>query len=145
MEKKFKERRKRLFANILHRQTFMLVFMAALIPAVIVTICLYYLIFGITSMEVGFPEAIAYIIIPAAKRVTWILLSTAPITILIILLFAHNITHRITGPFDRIVEELDRRINDKKKGPILIRKSDKFKVLVEKINKLIDKIKLPVD
>jgi len=142
---KFKERRKKFFANPMHRQTFMLVLMAAVIPATIVTICLYYLIFGITSAEVGFPEAIAYNIIPAAKRVTAILLVTAPLALLIILIFAYRITHRIVGPFDRIVYELDAHIKDRRGGHIKIRKSDKFHSLVEKINHLLDKIKLPVD
>lgn len=142
---KAKDRRKKFFANPMHRQTFMLVLMAALIPAAIVTICLYYLIFGITSAEVGFPEAIAYNIIPAAKRVTAILLVTAPLALLIILIFAYKITHRIVGPFDRIVYELDAHIKDRRSGHIKIRKSDKFHALVEKINHLLDKIKLPVD
>ncbi|MCK9614926.1 MAG: hypothetical protein M0R48_05405 [Candidatus Omnitrophica bacterium] len=142
---KFKNRRKKFFANPLHRQTFMLVFMAALVPATIVTICLYYLFYGITSAEVGFPEAIAYSIIPAARRVTAILILTAPLALLIILIFAYKITHRIVGPFDRIVYELDAHIKDRRSGHIKIRKSDKFHELVEKINRLLDKIKLPVD
>ena len=142
---KFKNRRKRFFANPLHRQTFMLVLMAALVPTTIVTICLYYLFYGITSAEVGFPEAIAYSIIPAAKRVTAILILTAPLALLIILIFAYKITHRIVGPFDRIVYELDAHLKDRRSGHIKIRKSDKFHELVEKINHLLDKIKLPVD
>lgn len=129
----------------MHRQTFMFVLMAALVPATIVTICLYYLIFGVASEEIGFPEAIAYSIIPAAKRVTAILLVTAPLAMLIILIFAYKITHRIVGPFDRIVYELDAHIKDRRSGHIKIRKSDKFHALVETINKLLDKIKLPVD
>jgi len=145
MEKQFKDRRKKFFANPMHRQTFMLVLMAALIPAIIVTICLYYLIFGIASAEAGFPEAIGSIIMPAAKQVTAILLLTAPLIITIILIFAYKITHRIVGPFDRIVYELDAHIKDRRKsGPIRIRKSDKFHELVEKINHLLDKLKLPV-
>jgi sensor histidine kinase YesM len=142
---KFKDRRKKFFANPMHRQTFMLVLMAALVPATIVTICLYYLIFGIASAEIGFPEAIAYTILPAAKRVTAILLATTPVALLVILIFAYKITHRIVGPFDRIVYELDAHIKDRRHGHIKIRKSDKFHALVEKINHLLDKIKLPVD
>jgi nitrogen fixation/metabolism regulation signal transduction histidine kinase len=143
--KKLSNRRKNFFANELHRQTFLLVFLAAILPAFIVTVCLYYLIFGVTSAQVGFPEAIAYNIIPAAKRVTAILLITAPVTILAILILAYNITHRIVGPFDRIVAELDGHIENRRKGHIKIRQADKFHALVEKINKLLDKIKLPVD
>ncbi len=146
MEKEFKDRRKKFFANPMHRQTFMLVVMAALLPATIVTVCLYYLIFGITSVEAGFPEAIASIIMPAAKRVTGILLLTAPLIIAIILIFAYKITHRIVGPFDRIVYELAAHIKDRRKGGyIKIRKSDKFHKLVEQINHLLDKFRLPVD
>ncbi|MDP2922642.1 MAG: hypothetical protein Q8O30_02850 [Candidatus Omnitrophota bacterium] len=145
LKNELKNRRKTIFANELHRQTFLLVFLAALLPALVVTICLYYLIFGVTSAQVAFPEAIAYNIIPAAKRVTALLLITAPLTISAILIFAYHITHRIMGPFDRIVDELDGHIKEKRSGHIKIRKSDRFHALVEKINHLLDKIRLPVD
>lgn len=136
-----KNRRIRSFANKLHRQTFLLVFIAALTPTAIATICLYYLIFGITSMQMIIPEAIAYNIIPAAKTVSTILLVATPAVIIVILFFAYRITHTIVGPFDRIVREIDEVATGKKEGHIIIRKKDKFWPLVEAINKLIDKIK----
>jgi len=88
-----------------------------------------------------FPEAIAYNIIPAAKKVTIILLIAAPVSISIIIIFAFKVTHRIIGPFDRIVRELDEYIEGKKEGHIIIRKTDKFWPLVDRINKLLDKLK----
>ena len=140
MNKK-KNKRKRIFANKMHRDIFLLVFLASLLPAIIVAICLYYLIFSITASQLGFPEAIAYNIIPAARKVTIILLTTAPVCILLILFFAYKITHKIIGPFDRIVRDLDEYIKGKKEGQIIIRKADKFWPLVYRINKLLHRLK----
>ena len=134
------ERRKKSFANKMHRDVFLLIFLASLLPALIVAICLYYLIFSVTASQFAIPEAIAYNIIPAAKRVTLILLIAAPVSILIILILVYKITHAIIGPFDRIVSELDEYLKGEKKGRILIRRADKFWPLVYRINKLLDRL-----
>ena len=60
-------------------------------------------------------------------------------SLFIILVIAYRITYRIIGPFDRIVRELDEVAKDKKQDHIVLRKKDKFKPLVDGINKLIDK------
>lgn len=138
---KKKNRRRRFLANKLHKDIFYLVFFAALIPAVIVMVLLYYLIFNITADQFGIPEVIAYNLIPAARRVIIILLYAAPLSILAILMFAYKMTHKIVGPFDRIVRELDECAEGRKKDHIIIRKADKFSSLVKSINKLLDKIK----
>lgn len=135
-------KRKRFFANQLHRQVFVLIFLAAFLPALLITICLYFLIFNITSLEIGIPEFIAYNIIPAAQRVTVILLITAPLTIILILIAAYKISHRIVGPFDRIIRELDEHLAGARKGHVILRKFDKFWPLVERINKLLDRAKV---
>ena len=135
-----KNRRNKLFANNLHKQIFLLIALAALIPLVIATVCLYYLIFGITAMKIGIPEAIAYNILPAARQVTIILFTAAPVAILIVLVIAHKVTHSIVGPFDRIVRELDEHLQGEGKGPIIIRKADKFSPLVDRINQLLAKL-----
>ena len=136
-----KNRRRQIFANKMHRDILLLIFFASLLPMTIVAICLYYLIFSITAAELGIPEIIAYNIIPAAKKVTKILAALAPVSIIVILIFAHKITHKIIGPFNRIVKELDESIEGRRQGPIVIRKNDRFWPLVEKINKLLDKVK----
>ncbi len=125
----------------MHLEIFLLIALAALLPTTIVGISLYYLIFGVTAAQFGIPEAIAYNIMPAARTVISILLFATPVSILIILALTYKISHKIIGPFDRIVRELDECIEGKKEGPIVIRKDDKFQPLVEKINKLLDKIK----
>lgn len=118
----------------------MLVFSAGILPATLIAFALYYLIFGITAGQIGIPEIIAYNIIPASRKVFFILLYTAPLSILTILFFAYDIAHKIIGPYNRIIEELDERIKGKKEGPIKIRRKDKFWPLVDRINKLLGKL-----
>src|SRR5690349_14955008 len=102
--------RKSFFANPMHREIFYVVLGAALIPMLITAIGLFYLIFNITAEQIGIPEAVAYNVIPAAQKVTTILLIVTPPLVLLFLFMAHRISHQIVGPFDRIVRELDERI-----------------------------------
>jgi len=134
-------RRKRYFANKLHKEIFLFLAFASVVPALLVTLCLYYLIFNIVSQEVGIPEGMAYYVIPAAKRVSFILLVAAPVTIAAILFAAYQITHRMLGLYDRVVRELDAVIHGTKNDHIRVRNKDKLWPLVERINKLIDKVR----
>ena len=130
-------RGKRIFANKLHREMFFLVFLAALVPMIITALSVYFLIFNITAEEVGFPEAIVYTLFPAAQKVITVLLTATPITIVAILILAYQMTHKIVGPFDRIVREIDECLDGKREGPISLRKKDKFWPLVKRINRLL--------
>jgi hypothetical protein len=128
------------FANRMHRELFLIVFFAALIPALITAIGIYYLIFNLTAKQLGFPEAVVYNLVPVARKVTAVLAVATPLSIAGILIFAHRITHRIIGPFDRIVRELDECVLGVRSGPIMLRRHDKFWPLVHNINKLLAKL-----
>ena len=134
-------RRRRFFANKMHREMFILVFCAAFLPALITAVSLFYLIFYITAEQLAFPEAIVYNLIPVSQKVITILFIATPLSILAIIILAHNLTHRMIGPFDRIIRELNESINGRRQGPIILRKNDKFQPLVEKINILLEKLK----
>jgi len=131
------QKRKWFFANQLHREMFFLVFGAMVIPAALTAAGLFYLIFSVTAEQAGFPETIAYTLIPAAKRVLWILAVATPVAMALVLVFAHRLTHRMVGPFDRIVRELDECLKGTRQGPIKLRPRDKFQPLVDAINKLL--------
>ena len=141
--RKQSNRRRKFFANKMHREIFFLVFWACLLPTIITAVFLFYLIFYITSEQIGIPEAIAYNILPSAQRVTSILLIILPIVIAIILFLSFRLTHRLVGPFDRIVRELDEFIQGKRSARIHIRENDKFRPLVDKINVLLERQKAP--
>lgn len=134
-----RNKRKKFFANDMQREIFLTVFWAALAPTLITVIVLFYLIFNITADQVGIPEAIASTIYPAAQRVVIILLIGIPFVVPVILVLAFKISHRIVGPFDRIVRELDECVKGTRKGPIHLRKDDKFRPLVDRINALLRK------
>ena len=134
-----KNRRAKAFANKMHKEIFLLVFLAAILPSTIITFSLYYLIFGVTAEQFGIPEVIAYNIIPASRKVLAILLLAMPFSIFTILIFVYKLTHKIIGPFDRIVKELDECIDGKRQGHLRVRKGDKFQPLIDRINKLLDK------
>ncbi|HOW36455.1 MAG TPA: hypothetical protein PL155_08600 [Candidatus Omnitrophota bacterium] len=127
------------FANTLHREIFFLISLTAVVPAAVTAFALFYLIFSITAEQMGIPEAIGYNLIPAAQRTVGVLLVAVPICVAVLLFIAHRITHRIVGPFDRIVRELSEIAQGTRKGHIFLRKGDKFQPLVDKINNLIDK------
>lgn len=133
-------RGKQLFANQMHAELFLVVFFAAVIPALVATIAVFYLIFNITAEQIGIPEAIAANIFPAAYRVIEILIIAIPASILLVLFLAHRITHRIIGPFDRVVREIDATASGARRGAISLRKGDKFAPLVDAVNRLIAKI-----
>ncbi len=134
-------RRRKWFANKLHRELFLFLAFASLVPALLVTLCLYYLIFNSLSQELGIPEGISHYVIPSAKRVSFILLMTAPITIAAILFAAYKMTHKMLGHYDRVLRELDEVLQGKKNTPIVIRKKDAFVPLIDRVNKLIEKLK----
>jgi len=86
-----------------------------------------------------FPEAIDNILIPVLNKVNLIMAITIPVSIVLIWFAALGLSHRITGPLYRIEKELDERIAGTKQGPIKLRQKDEFKLLVEKLNKVICK------
>ncbi|MBF0216239.1 MAG: hypothetical protein HQL30_04510 [Candidatus Omnitrophica bacterium] len=136
---KNQNKRKNVFANKMHQDILLLVLVSSLAPTVLVTISLYFLIFGITANQIGIPESIAYNVLPAAQKVVVVLAIAMPILILTILFFAHKISHMIVGPFDRIVRELGECVTGTKKTHIYLRDNDKFWPMVSAINKLLDK------
>ncbi|MCX5701975.1 MAG: hypothetical protein NTW64_03225 [Candidatus Omnitrophica bacterium] len=135
-----KNMRKRIFANKFHKDIFLLLFMASLIPTLAVTAYLYHLILTVIALKID-ERVLQYNLVFAVNKATLILIITAPVIILGMLLFTNGLTHSIVGPFDRLIDELDKHIEGKKEGGISIRRNDKFRPLVDKINKLLDRLK----
>jgi len=131
------KRKARFIGTALQNKTLLIVFVAALVPAAIIALCLYYLIFNMLAWQIGIPEAIAYNLVPVARRVNLIILIALPITLFVIWFVALELSHRIAGPLYRLEKELNERIDGKKSGPIQLREKDELKELADKINKLI--------
>ena len=132
-------KRKSFFANQFHREIFRIVFWATFIPMMVSIALVLYMVLSVLANEMVFPEAIAYNILPAAKKTLLLLAFGAPVIIGVILAVAYKVTHKIVGPYDRILRELDHCVKGTKKDGIKIREDDRFWPLVDKINQVIAK------
>lgn len=62
------------------------------------------------------------------------------ITFFSLIFWAHYISNRILGPFDRIISDLDKVLLGKRKKPLTVRKGDEmFQELLQRVNRLIEK------
>lgn len=133
------KRRKKYLGTRFQKKLLFLVFIAALVPATIVALCMYYLIFSLLAWQIAIPEAIAANVMPVLTKVNIVMVVSLPLVLLIIWVFALGLSHRIAGPVWRIERELDERIAGTKHGPIRLRPKDELKSLAEKLNKLLNK------
>lgn len=137
---RLKWRRRKIFANSLHKELVKLFALASIVPAIIVALCFYYyLLTTVGSTESLSSDALTLSMVTVAKQVLTLLIIAIPVCVLTILFFTRKITHTIIGPFDRIINEIDRNVEGERKGPIHLRKGDKFKPLVDRINILLEK------
>jgi len=133
------KRKRKYLGTRFQKKLLFLVFASAVIPAIIVALCMYYLIFNMLAWQMVIPESIINNLMPVLRKVNLILLISGPIVMFIIWLVALELSHRIAGPLYRMEKDLDERLAGLTKGPIKLRPKDEFKILVEKINKLIGK------
>ena len=114
------------------------VLLAMLVPTLLVTACLYYLIWQTVAYELAIPELIAQALFPAFHRVNQIIFFGIPIVCGVIFLFAIRLSHRLAGPLHRIEKDLETMAHtgDFTK-PIVIRPGDEIHHLVAKINRAI--------
>jgi nitrogen fixation/metabolism regulation signal transduction histidine kinase len=133
------KRKKKFVGTSLQRKLLILIFASAVIPAAIIAISLYYLVFNLLAYQMGIPEFIAYNLLPVVHKVNLIIFIAVPISLFLIWLVAIDLSNRIAGPIYRMERELNARLTGEKSGPISVRKKDEIRPLVEKINKLIQK------
>ena len=61
-----------------------------------------------------------------------------PVLIGALLFWAFHATNKLVGPIERMTQELDRRLEGEKRGPIVLRPGDHLIPLVDKINVLLE-------
>lgn len=118
-----------------------LVLACMIIPLVVVTGCLYYLIFKVMEEQLGIPEYIAYNLIPVVNKINFVLLVGIPPLLFLLIMWGVILSHRFAGPLERFEKELNRVIHEGHYHLRLrLRKHDDLKPIAETINKLIDKL-----
>ncbi|MBM3253266.1 MAG: hypothetical protein FJZ16_03310, partial [Candidatus Omnitrophica bacterium] len=124
------KRKRKFIGTALQKKLLVLIFLSAVIPATIIGISLYYLIFNLLAWQIGIPEAVAYNLFPVVRKVNLILFITLPVSLISIWFIALELSNRIAGPIQRVEKELDNRISGQKSGPISVRQKDEIRLLV---------------
>lgn len=130
---------KKYIGTPIQKKLLILIFASSVVPTAVVAASFYYLVFSLLAEQMGIPEAIAYNLIPVLKKINFIIVVVLPVILFIIWKVSLELSHRIAGPLYRLEKELDDRINGKAVGEIKLRPKDEFKLLAEKINKVIAK------
>ncbi len=118
----------------------LIVALAMLGPSLVIGACFYHLVFKLLADQIAFPEAIQANLLPVIRQINLLLLTLLPGLILIILWLAVAISHRFAGPVERLERELDAVVSGASRQPLHTRKNDDLAVLVQKINRLIEKL-----
>ena len=115
------------------------------IPLLFVGGCLYYLIFTLLAEQLGIPESIAYNLLPVIEKINLMLVIGVPPLTLLLILWGVVLSHRFTGPMERLEKELERISKDGDYTKrIRLRKYDDMKPIADAINKLMDEIESKV-
>lgn len=135
--------RKKIFSmgSKLQRRYLRLIILSLMLPTFIIGGCLYYLIFSLLAQQIAIPEFIAYTLFPVIKKINTILIFGLPVIFLILLGAGMLISHRLTGPIERLKKEMDDIIKGDYSKRILLRKDDDLKPVADSINKLLEKLK----
>ena len=118
-----------------------LLLISMIVPLVFVGGCLYYLIFNIMAEQLGIPESIAYHLFPVIRKINAVLLIGIPPLAIILLLWGIAISHRFTGPLERLKKEIEKitHSGDYTKR-IRVRKYDDIRPIADSLNNLLDTI-----
>ena len=138
MEKTENKRRKKFLGTPFEKKLLFFFFLAFFLPSLITGVCLYYLIFNLIIYQVGMPEVVVDNLSPVIRKVNLIITIALPFALLVMWLLARELSHRVSGPLNRLCRELDEMIAGKKKYHIKLRKKDELRGLVERFNILLN-------
>ncbi|MDD5495824.1 MAG: hypothetical protein PHP46_01830 [Candidatus Omnitrophica bacterium] len=110
------------------------------LPLLVLSASLYYLIYYSVFSEILIPEAIVAMLLPAMKKVNIVVVIAAPILLFLILRAALIFSNRIVGPIPRIERELDRVIGGDYSVRLKVRNKDELTRFVNKINLVLEKL-----
>lgn len=123
----------------LQRRYLRLIELSLIVPTFLIGGCFYYLVFTLLAEEIAIPEFVAIMLFPVLKKINIILLIALPIVFILLIGWGIILSHRLTGPIDRLNRELAEIAEGRHKRKIQVRKYDDLRSVVDNINKIIDK------
>jgi hypothetical protein len=116
----------------LQNQLIWMICAAIAVPTIVLGGSMYWIVTRISAPNGGVspPEVIA--------GVTRYIAVLFPVLIAVLLYWVFTGTNKLVGPIERMIRELDQRIQGHRSGPIVLRPGDKLIPLVDKINVLLE-------
>ena len=109
-------------------QLIWMVFTAIAIPTVVFGGSMYLMISKLTGPDASLsPQEV---VVDVTRYVAILF----PVLVTLLLCWAFYGTNKLVGPLDRMIRELDERIQGNKSGPIVLRPGDRLIPLADKIN-----------
>jgi HAMP domain-containing protein len=115
-----------------------IVLLAMVLPTLLLSGCMYFMIFSLLAEQLALPEGVYEVIIPMFNRVNVVLLIGMPLVFALLILVSLCVSHRFAGPIERMEHEIDQILAGNRSKKINLRKNDDLKGLAERINRLID-------
>ncbi|GEM_PF-947229 len=115
-----------------------IVIFAMVAPALVVGFCLYHLVFFLIARQMAFPEAVLANLVPVIGRVNMILVLALPPLALVIFALAVVISHRFSGPIERIERELDAIAAGDTGHRLRLREEDDWNGVAKRLNRILD-------
>jgi hypothetical protein len=116
----------------LQNQLIWMICAAIAVPTIVLGGSMYWMVTKISTPNAGTspPEVIA--------GVTRYIAVLFPVLIAVLLYWVFSGTNKLVGPIERMIRELEQRIQGHRSGPIVLRPGDKLIPLVDKINVLLE-------
>jgi len=126
--------------NKFQRKFLALILLSTMVPVFVVGGYLYYIIFQIMAEQLAMPESIAQNLIPVFHKINFLLLIGLPPVIILLFIWGVILTHRLTGPIERMQRDLRKISEGNYSIRLNVRKDDDLRPLAEAVNKIVDKL-----
>ncbi len=115
-----------------------IVMMSMLGPTLLISGCLYFLLFRLMAEQIALPEAIYGMLVPVYYKINLIMVIGWPLMFAAVFWWGLHISHRFAGPIERIEEDLDEVLAGHWERRVRLRQKDDLTGVADRINALID-------
>lgn len=112
----------------------------AVVPLVMLSALLYYLIYYSVFSHMLIPEAVVATLVPAMRNVNIIIALTFPFVLYAVVRLSLIYSNRIVGPIPRLERDLDKIIAGDASIRMKVRDKDELQGFVSKVNALLEKL-----
>jgi len=113
------------------------VVLAMVLPSLLLSGCLYFLIFSLMAEQLALPDGVFEVLMPVFNKINVIMLIGLPFVFGIIVLAALKLSNRFAGPIDRLERDLDDILEGDIGKKLIVRDKDDLVSIMHKINRVI--------